>query len=122
MEASSRKLPCAMTKDGRGSSRSEHLMPDPARHDPVFVGVRSARRYDAGYICYVGVDVTAEDIAEQSREELPRDALPMLDSFLRQLPQFKIDNVVAVTWRDGELELVKVADHTVRRQRKHPLP
>lgn len=119
---SSRKLPCSLTRDGRASTCSEHLMPDPWQQDEVFVGIRSGRRYRRGYIGYVGEDVTAADILSESKVPLGDDAIPMLESFLRQLPQFKIDNVIAVRWHGRGLELVRVAEHTVRERREHPLP
>jgi hypothetical protein len=122
MASSSRKLPCSLTTDGRAWTLSEHLMPDPARKDPVFVGTRSGCRYSAGYICYVGDDVTAADIVAKANLPVSDELVSMLDEFLGQLSQFKIDNVVAVTWRDGRVALTKVADHTARESLKRPLP
>jgi Protein of unknown function (DUF2695) len=118
---SSRRLPCSMTKDGRASIRPEHLVPDLSLKEPVFVGIRSGRQYAAGYVCYVGQDVTVADILDELRRPIGKEAELMLDELLRQVSPFRIDNVISVSWHDDRLELTKVADHTKRDQQR-PLP
>ena len=110
-----------MTKDGRASARGEHLVPDLSLKEPVFVGIRSGRRYSAGCVCYVGEDVTLADILDVLGQPVREETELILDEFLRQMSQFRIDNVISVSWHDGRLELSKVADHT-KRDPPRPLP
>ena len=62
----------------------------------------------------MGEDVTAADIISVADLTPTPELALMLDEFLDQIRQFRIDNVVAVRWRDGYPELVKVAEHTTR--------
>jgi hypothetical protein len=93
-------------------------MPDPTRCEPVFVGIHSSRRHTTGYVCYVGHDVTAADIIAAAGLTAADELVSMLDDFLEQVRQFRIDNVIAIDWQDGRVVLTKVADHTVRPPRR----
>jgi hypothetical protein len=96
-------------------------MPDPTGEKPAFVAVRSGRHHTTGYICYVGYDVTAADIIDAAGLDASAGLVSMLGDFLNQVSQFKIGNVVAVSWDNGRVVVSKVADHPLR-EPPTPLP
>lgn len=125
-EVSIKKMPCSMRKDGAASLRSEHLVPCLTKEKPVFIGIKSGKEYDKGCISYLGVKVSSDDILKKLK--LPKGeaikARPILDEYLKQINQFKIGNVVSVSWGQDtqELELIKEAERPPSGEKKLKLP
>lgn len=116
-----------MRKDGSAQLRgAEHLIPSLDGKTPAFVGIQTGKEYDRGYICYVGVDVNADDILSklQMEESKGKEVRSILEEYLRQLKQFKIGNVVAISWAQPsmKLELQKLAERPVSKDRTPKLP
>jgi hypothetical protein len=121
-----RKLPHSMTKDGGASQGGEHLIPClemPRRN--IFVGVKTGKVHDKGYLVFLGKDVGADDIFNKSgmtetRTETDRKAM---ESFLQALQALKIGNVVSVVFTaEDSCTLKKEAEHPANDQRKNILP
>jgi hypothetical protein len=93
-------MPCSLKKDGTPSTRSEHLVPCLSEKKPLFVGVNTGKEYATGAVSYLGRDVSTADILAKldlSSSEAKR-ARPILDEYLTQLQQFKIGNVLSLSW------------------------
>jgi len=126
-QVSTKKIPCSMRKDGSARLRgAEHLIPCLDGKTPAFVGIKTGKEYDRGYICYVGVDVSADDLLSKLKlEEFKgKEARPILEEYLRQLKQLKIGNVVTVSWAQPsmKLELQKLAERPVLKDCNPKLP
>jgi len=119
-------MPCALNKDGTASSSAEHLVPCLTKEEPVFVGVKTGTTYAAGYISYLGRDVTTGDIL--AKLKLPsknvKRARAILDEYLYQLQAFKVGNVLSLSWVGmlKKLELKKDADRPPSENRQSRLP
>ena len=71
-----RKLPRNTTKKGGKTTRGEYLLPQLSRDEPSgFLGIKSGRTFERGYIVYLGRDVTAEMMLDEFCEcnPPPRD-------------------------------------------------
>ena len=123
---STRKMPSSLRKDGAASTRSEHLVPCLTKDRPVFVGVKTGKEYPTGCVSYLGRDVTTDDIL--AKLDLPavqaKRARPILDEYLTQLQEFKIGNVISLSWvgKSRTLELNKEADRPPSGDGKTQLP
>jgi len=121
-----RKLPYSLTKDGRASLRGEHLVPSlemPRLN--LFVGVKTGKKYEKGYLVYLGKDVTVDDIGEKLGLKLEQMSLgrPAIESFITALQRFKIGNVVSVSFPETDkCVLTKEAEHPPTKERKRKLP
>ena len=120
-----KKLPHSMTRDGRATQRGEHLVPclDIPRQN-VFVGVKTGKRYKAGYLVFLGKDITAEDIFKKLNSEQPLQAdRQAIESFLAELQSHKIGNVVSLQFTsDDRCHLKKIANHPAAEKSGRPLP
>ena len=100
-----RKLPYSLTKDGRASLRGEHLIPclEVPRQN-LFVGVKSGKKYEKGYLVYLGKDITTQDIFSELalREEQFSQFQLVIDSFLTALQGFKVGNVVSLSFSEKD--------------------
>ena len=121
-----RKLPHSMTKDGRASQGGEHLIPClemPRRN--IFVGVKTGKAHDKGYLVFLGKDVGTDDIfnkigTAETGTDTDRKAM---ESFLQALQSLKIGNVVSVVFTAPDsCTLKKEAEHPANDQRKSRLP
>lgn len=81
----------------------EHLVP--VKRGEGFVGVRTGKRYDEGYLVYLGKDVSLEEITLKLGT-LDQAYADILEDFLSQLGSLKIGNVVQWT-ADGKLKIIK---------------
>jgi len=121
-----RKLPYSLTKDGRASLRGEHLIPclETPRQN-LFVGVKSGKKYETGYLVYLGEDVTTEDILNELGlgEQEAYQVRPVIDSFLTALQSFKIGNVISVCFSETEkCDLIKQAERPPSQELKKRTP
>jgi hypothetical protein len=93
---------------------------------PVFVGIKTGKEYPTGCISYLGRDVSADDIL--TKLDLPsgeaKRARPILNQYLTQLQDFKIGNVLSLSWSGmlKKLELKKEAERPPSGERKSTLP
>lgn len=120
-----RKLPHSMTKDGKATLRGEHLVPcleSPRKN--YFVGVKTGKIYDLGYLVYLGEDITPEEILGKLRlsDEAARGAQPILESFIRELTAYKIGNVVSVSFPESIRCVLKKEAEAPKSERKAKLP
>ena len=121
-----RKLPFSLRKDGRASLRGEHLVPclEFPRQN-LFVGVKSGKRYEKGYIVYLGEHISTEDILAKLRVEEGQlsEAQSVINSFLSALQTFRIGAVISVSFSEkDECVLKKEADHPPTEEFKRKLP
>ena len=109
-----RKLSYSLTKDGRASLRGEHLVPclEIPRQN-LFVGVKSGKKYEKGYLVHVGKDISTADILNKlglGEDQAPQ-ARPVIESFLVGLRSLKVGNVVSVSFSERDkCLLTKEAD------------
>ena len=93
-----------MTKDGKAALCGEHLVPcSDSPRKSYFVGVRTGKIYDLGYLVYLGEEITTKEILRKLRlsDEAARDAKPVLESFVQGLSAYKIGNVVSVSFPES---------------------
>jgi hypothetical protein len=123
---STRKMPCSMRKDGAASIRSEHLVPCLTKDKSVFVGVKTGKQYPAGCMSYLGRHVSTDDILAKLGLSSgdARRARPILNEYLPQLQEFKIGNVLSLSWVGTfkKLELKKDADRPPSGNKASKLP
>ncbi len=109
-----KKLPVpAKPKSGKG----RFLIPDLlATGGSGFIDIKTGKRVETGHLCYLGVPVTAEDILTRFCEQHalavdPQAALDRLDLYIAALQDYKIGNVLSITYAgDGSFRLTKEAD------------
>jgi hypothetical protein len=98
-----KKLPHSLTKDGRANLKGEHLIPYigiPSKN--IFIGIKTRKEYSKGYICYIGVEIGADDILKKlnlSEKENAR-IYPIIESFIEEIQKSKIGNVVSLNFVD----------------------
>jgi hypothetical protein len=119
-------MPYSLTKDGRASLRGEHLVPclEIPRQN-VFVGVKSGKKYEKGYLVYLGKDVTTEDILRELAvgEAEVSQVRSFIDSFLTALQSFKIGNVISVSFSETEkCHLTKQSERPPSGELKRRIP
>jgi len=112
--SATRKLPHSLTKDGRKTTGGEHLLPQLSNLSvPGFVGVKSGKIHERGYVVYLGEDVTPEMMMESycRRHPEPLDrvaALRRLEAFAQALQRCKIGNLLSVSYGTDGLPCIKV--------------
>jgi len=82
-----------------------------------FVGIKSGKRFQVGALVYIGVSVSSADIrlrvSKLAAVDLAKFSDKLLDDYLSALGEFKIGNVLSVTYApDGTPALTKIAEHT----------
>ena len=117
-----RKMLYSLTKNGQASLRGEHLVPclETPRQN-CFVGVESGKKYEKGYIVYLGKDIGTEEIERKLRirDDRRAEALPVIESFLTALQSFKIGNVISVSFIEkNKCVLTKEADQPIEKHKK----
>jgi hypothetical protein len=109
-----RKLPNSLSKKGGKTAGGEHLLPQMADGATSgFVGVRSGKIIERGYVVYLGRDVTPEMMLEKFCERHPQPidratALRRLETFVQALQPCKIGNVVSVSYTADGMPAIKV--------------
>jgi hypothetical protein len=113
-----KKLPVPINaKTGRPRKGSDFLIPLPAAGITTgFVGISSGRRFQSGALVYIGVPISAADIrlraAKFGTVDVTRLSDKLLDDYLGALAEYKIGNVLSVTYApDGTSALAKIAEH-----------
>jgi len=111
-----KRFTAAMTKDGRAKMRAPFVVPAFDGRS-VFVETKSGKAHDQAYVVFVGLAVSPEEaLSKVQNPPADRDAaLRQLRSFIEQVAQFKLGNVLAVERAaDGLPLLRKVAEHPAR--------
>jgi hypothetical protein len=109
-----RKLPNSLTKKGQKTIGGEHLLPQLSDVSATgFVGVRSGKIFEHGYVVYVGRDVTPEMMLEAFCERHPQPAdrptaLRRLEAFVQALQTCKVGNLLSVSYTAEGLPNLKV--------------
>lgn len=123
-----RKLPNSLTKKGRATTGGEHLLPQ-LSNVPVsgFVGVRSGKSFERGYVVYVGRDVTPEMLLEAFCERHPQPAdsgtaLRRLEAFVQGLQSCKVGNLLSVSYSADGLPSLKVEQEYLLSEPDRRLP
>jgi hypothetical protein len=91
---------------GKGHARARAPFLIPALDGTLaFVDIRNGKAHETGYVVYVGVAITADDVlkkVEVSVADVAKTRL-LINSFIVELQRFRIGNVVAVEQSDGSL-------------------
>jgi hypothetical protein len=123
-----KKLPVAINpRTGQARAGKDFLIPFPAASETSgFVGIQSGKRYASGALVYLGMGVTSADILKRAEQSLGSDiSLPsgkQLDAYLAALADFKIGNVLSISYSvDGSFALSKIAE-MCQPQSKSKLP
>ena len=121
-----KKMPCALTSDGKANSKGEHLVPyfKIPRKD-TFIGIKTGKEYKSGYLAYIGIDVGTEDIIKKLNlsEKEGSQAYPLIELFIKELSNFKIGNVVSLHFiEDNKCVLKKEAESPLKGEEGPNLP
>jgi hypothetical protein len=109
-----RKLPRNTTKKATKNLRGEYLLPQLSGDAPSgFLGMRTGRTFEAGYIVYLGRDVTPEMLLDEFCEynTPPRDldlARARLSAFVQALQSCKIGNLLSISYTPDGLPALKI--------------
>jgi hypothetical protein len=126
--SATRKLPRNTTKKGKKTTRGESLLPQLSGDAPSgFIGLRSGRKFESGYIVYLGRDVTPEMMLDDFCENnLPPDdravALDRLRAYVQALQSCKIGNLVSISYTARGLPLLKIEREYVLMEPNNRLP
>jgi hypothetical protein len=98
---SSKKILHSLTRDGKATSRGEHLVPCLSKsRENVFIGVKTGKKHQRGYICYLGEELSPDDVLRKlgMSGDAAAESKPVLEAFFQQLARFKIGNVLEITF------------------------
>ena len=116
-----KKFPVSLTFDGIEASTNEFVVPtlEAASGDNLFLGIKSGKTHRYAAMSYTGKDVNASDVMEKliaasADVGNQQETLDMLDDYLGRLKEFKVGNVLAVQYADGDYSLEKVANRPPR--------
>jgi hypothetical protein len=112
-----KKFVGALSAKGHARARAPFLIPALDR-TLAFIDIRNGQAHETGYVVYVGVAITADDVLKKVEVNVVdiAQARLMINSFIFELQRFKIGNVVAVKQSEGSLvrlRLIADAPNTV---------
>ena len=123
-----RKVPNSLSKKGGKTTNGEHLLPQWSDVTAAgFIGVRSGKIHERGYVVYVGRDVTPEMMLEAFCERHPQPAdrvaaLRRLEAFVLALQSCKVGNLLSVSYTAEGLPSLKVEQEYLLSQPDKRLP
>ena len=123
-----RKLPRNTTKKSAKTARGEYLLPQLSGDAPSgFLGMKSGRTFESGYIVYLGRDVTPEMMLDEFCEynPPPKDldrARERLRAFVQALQACKIGNLLSITYTTNGLPVLKIEREFLLREPDSRLP
>jgi hypothetical protein len=121
-----KKFPVSLGKDGEPTRRSEFLVPAFGKpENDVFIGLGSGRERKKGAIAYIGMEVDTDEVLSKIKNQPddPEKARWAIAEYLRQLRNFKIGNVVSISYHeDGSFVLKKEVERSVSKTPKRKLP
>jgi hypothetical protein len=99
-----KKLVGALSTKGHARARAPFLIPA-LDGTPAFIDIRNGKSHETGYVVYVGVAITADDVLKKVDVNVANvaQARLLISSFIVELQRFKIGNVVAVEQSDGSV-------------------
>jgi hypothetical protein len=124
-----RKLPVRINEKKRTTHRSEYLVPrlsDVAPEDG-FISIKTGRVIERGSVVYLGRDVTPEMMLERFCEQQPPpadrvEALRRLSAYIEALQQFRIGNVLTVSYSPDGLPILHVVEEYFLSETHSKLP
>jgi hypothetical protein len=125
---STRKLVRNTTKKGAKTARGEYLLPQLSGVNPSgFLGIRTGRTYEQGYVVYMGRDITAEALWTEfiDYNDPPKDrdiAFDRLSAFVQALQQCKVGNLLSISYTPDGLPVIKVEQEFLLREPDKRLP
>jgi hypothetical protein len=123
-----RKLPRNTTKKGGKTARGESLLPHLSGDAASgFVGMKTGRLYERGYVIYVGGDLTPEMLLTDFCENNPPPddravALQRIAAFVEALQACRIGNFLSVTYKPDGLPVLKVEQEYLLSEPDRRLP
>jgi hypothetical protein len=123
-----RKLPRNTTRKGAKTKFGEYLLPQLSGDAPAgFLGMRTGRTYEHGYIVYVERELTAEmmlrDFCENNLPPSDRGAaLERLSAFAQALQSCKIGNLLSISYTPDGFPVLKVEKEYLLREPDKRLP
>ena len=122
------KIPRNTTKKGGKTTRGESLLPHlsgPA--ESGFVGIKTGRIYERGYVVYAGIDLTPEMLLNDFCENNPPPndravALQRITAFVQALQPCKIGNFLSISYTPDGLPVLKVEQQYLLREPDRRLP
>jgi hypothetical protein len=126
--SATRKLPNSLSKKGDKTTGGEHLLPQLSDATAAgFVGARSGKIHERGYVVYVGRDVTPEMMLKAfcTRHPEPADratALLRLEAFVQALQSCRIGNELSVSYTPEGFPNLKVEQEYLLSEPDRRLP
>nr|WP_319396640.1 hypothetical protein [uncultured Desulfobacter sp.] len=125
-----KKMPVSVTYGSFKSKSKEFIIPFIGEERDGFRGIKSGKSSQYGLITFIGKEITSNDVFAKlvdSGQKIDNvDAvLTAITEFLEQLQQFKVGNVIGISYSDdGEgFNLVKEANRPPKdQQKKSKLP
>ena len=116
-----KKFPVSLTFNGVEATSNEFVVPmlEAASADNLFLGIKTGKTHSYAAVSYTGKDVGASDVIEKliaAGVDVGdrRRTLDMLDEYVGRLKEFKVGNVLAIEYADGDYSLKKVANRPPR--------
>lgn len=106
----------------------EFLIPSLTAPVCCFKGIKSGERFTYGAVCYLGIEITANDVLEKMVDsgrkiENADQILKALEVYLQMLQEYKIGNILTIEPCDDApcgYRLCKVADRPPTKPLKLP--
>lgn len=100
--------------DPENKSR-DHIVVTVNNTIPVFTGLRTGKTHELGMVIFIGKEITRHDIfakmVDQKFKILNIDfAMKAIDSYLDQLCEFKIGNIIKLEPCSDGFKLLKIAE------------
>ena len=99
---STKKFVGALSAKGHARARAPFLIPALVG-TLAFIDIRNGKAHETGYVVYVGVAITVDDVLKKidvSVADVAKARL-LINSFIVELQRFKIGNVLAVEQSNG---------------------
>lgn len=111
-----KKLPIRVNEKKRTTFRNEFLLPQLSLvNGPGFVSIKSGKLIQTGSIVFVGLEVTAQMLLDKFCEHNPAphdkiEALRRLEAFVEALGDFKIGNVISISYTASSLPVLELKE------------
>ena len=118
-------MPSSLGKDGQPGRGSEFVIPHPnSEAKGGFFGIKTGKTYAQAAMTFIGRAITVDDVIEKIQIPIadPQLIRKRIDQFLAQLQDFKIGNVISISYApDGAFTLSLEASRPASQDRR-PLP
>tara|TARA_R110002049_G_scaffold70211_4_gene181466 strand:+ start:563 stop:937 length:375 start_codon:yes stop_codon:yes gene_type:complete len=117
-----KKMPSSLGKDGQPGRGSEFVIPHPNfSEDGGFFGIKSGKTHPKAAMTFIGRSITVDDVIEKIQKPIadPKKTRKQIEEFLGQLQDFKIGNVISISYEaDGAFTLNLEATRPPSQNRK----